>query len=64
VIHTAWDKLHDYNGLHHIEENILKHYLFLKELIVSGVTTVNELGTCFDYGLKEGFGVLFHPIED
>jgi dTDP-6-deoxy-L-talose 4-dehydrogenase (NAD+) len=54
VIHTAWDKLHDYKGLHHIEENVMKHYFFLKELIANGTKNVNVLGTCFEYGMKEG----------
>lgn len=54
VIHTAWDKLHDYKGLHHMEENVMKHYFFLKEFISNGTKNINVLGTCFEYGLKEG----------
>lgn len=54
VIHTAWDKLHDYKGLHHIEENVMKHYFFLKEFITNGTKNVNVLGTCFEYGMREG----------
>lgn len=54
VIHCAWDNLHDYNGLHHVEENLMNHYFFLKSLIESGVKNVTVLGTCFEYGMKEG----------
>lgn len=54
VIHTAWDKLHDYKGLHHIEETVFKHYHFIKQLIVSGIDNISVLGTCFEYGMVEG----------
>lgn len=54
IIHTAWDQLHDYNGLHHIEENVMKHYQFLKKCIQDGMKDITVLGTCFEYGLIEG----------
>ncbi|MBC9811798.1 NAD-dependent epimerase/dehydratase family protein [Crocinitomicaceae bacterium CZZ-1] len=54
VIHCAWDNLHDYRGLHHVEENLMNHYFFLKSIIESGVENVTVLGTCFEYGMKEG----------
>lgn len=54
VIHAAWDKLDNYQNLLHIEENLMNHYFFLKEFILNGTKNINVLGTCFEYGMKEG----------
>ncbi|MGL4524717.1 MAG: NAD-dependent epimerase/dehydratase family protein [Spirochaetia bacterium] len=54
VIHLAWKGLPHYMSMHHIEENYMASYLFLKNLIGRGVKHVTVIGTCFEYGLQEG----------
>lgn len=54
VIHSAWDKLDNYNDIIHFEKNLNDSYYFLKSLINSGVENINCLGTCFEYGMKNG----------
>jgi nucleoside-diphosphate-sugar epimerase len=54
VIHLAWSGLPNYNSLIHIEQNLLSHYFFLKNLVQHGLKNIAVAGTCFEYGLKEG----------
>lgn len=67
LIHTAWDQLHDYRGLHHIETNLFHHYHFIKACVESGISNINVLGTCFEYGPIEGKlseSLLVHPTNN
>lgn len=54
LIHLAWEGLPHYMSLHHFEEELPKHYFFLKNLAESGLTSIVVAGTCFEYGLKSG----------
>lgn len=54
VYHLAWERLHEYGSLHHIEENLPRHYRFLKSLAVGGCPRVVVTGTCFEYGRQSG----------
>ncbi|MFX1308511.1 MAG: NAD-dependent epimerase/dehydratase family protein [Promethearchaeota archaeon] len=54
LIHLAWEGLPNYNELYHIEKNLFSNYYFLKNMIKNGLKDVNIIGTCFEYGLKEG----------
>ncbi len=54
LIHLAWEGLPNYNELFHIERNLFSNYYFLKNIIINGLRDVNIIGTCFEYGLKEG----------
>lgn len=54
IIHLAWEGLPNYNALFHIEENLFRHYFFLKNLVSNGAKDVTVAGTCFEYGLQEG----------
>lgn len=54
IIHLAWEGLPNYNALFHIEENLFRHYFFLKNLVTSGANDITVAGTCFEYGLQEG----------
>ena len=54
VIHLAWDGLPNYSSLFHFEKNLPASYSFLKNMIISGVKNIAVLGTCFEYGLKNG----------
>lgn len=54
MIHLAWEGLPNYKASFHVEENLPRHYLFLKNCIENGLTDVTITGTCFEYGMKEG----------
>lgn len=54
IIHLAWEGLPNYSSLFHIEENLFRHYSFLKNLISYGARDITVTGTCFEYGLQEG----------
>ncbi len=54
IIHLAWEGLPNYKSLFHHEENLPRHYFFLKNLIVNGIKHVSVTGTCFEYGFQEG----------
>lgn len=54
IIHLAWQGLPNYNSLFHIEQNLLKHYFFLKNLVSNGAADITVTGTCFEYGFQEG----------
>lgn len=54
VVHLAWEGLPNYQSLFHIEENLWKHYTFLKNLVINGASDITVAGTCMEYGLQEG----------
>lgn len=54
IIHLAWEGLPNYDSLHHFENVLPKHYLFLKNLVLNGLIDVTVTGTCFEYGFVEG----------
>ena len=54
VIHLAWEGLPNYKAAFHVEENLPRHFSFLKNCIEHGITDVTITGTCFEYGMPEG----------
>lgn len=54
LIHLAWEGLPNYKSLFHYEDNLPRHYSFIKNLITNGLTDITVTGTCFEYGFKEG----------
>lgn len=54
LIHLAWKGLPNYKSIQHLEENVFSHFFFLKNLIRHGLTDLNIVGTCLEYGLREG----------
>lgn len=54
MIHLAWKGLPNYNELFHVEENFLKNYSFIKNMIMNGLKKVVVTGTCSEYGLQSG----------
>jgi nucleoside-diphosphate-sugar epimerase len=54
LIHLAWEGLPNYKDSFHIEENLPRHFNFLKNLIKNGLNDLTIIGTCFEYGMKEG----------
>ena len=61
VIHLAWEGLPNYNELFHIERNMPTAYHFLKNMAECGVKDINVVGTCFEYGLQEGWVPIIKP---
>ncbi|MBC7508751.1 MAG: NAD(P)-dependent oxidoreductase [Ferruginibacter sp.] len=54
MIHLAWEGLPNYKSAFHVEENLPRHYSFLKNCILHGMTDITVTGTCFEYGMIEG----------
>lgn len=54
VIHLAWEGLPNYKSAFHLEDNLPRHYIFLRNLVLHGLKDLTVTGTCFEYGLQEG----------
>jgi dTDP-6-deoxy-L-talose 4-dehydrogenase (NAD+) len=54
LVHLAWPGLPNYQGLFHLEHNLMADYAFIKRAVEAGVTQVQVAGTCFEYGLQNG----------
>jgi len=54
IIHLAWEGLPNYQSSFHIEENLPRHFYFLKTLVINGAKEITVAGTCMEYGLQEG----------
>jgi dTDP-6-deoxy-L-talose 4-dehydrogenase (NAD+) len=54
LIHLAWEGLPNYKSAFHVEENLPRHYTFIKNLVQHGLKDISITGTCFEYGMQEG----------
>lgn len=54
LIHLAWGALADYKSQLHFEESLPQSASFIENLVKGGLKRVVVLGTCLEYGLKEG----------
>jgi nucleoside-diphosphate-sugar epimerase len=54
VIHLSWEGLPNYMQLFHFERVLPRQFQFLKKLIQQGVRNINVIGTCLEYGMREG----------
>jgi nucleoside-diphosphate-sugar epimerase len=54
LIHLAWGGLPHYRELFHIEKNLFQSYFFIKKMVEGGLRQFSVVGTCLEYGLKEG----------
>jgi nucleoside-diphosphate-sugar epimerase len=54
VIHLAWEGLPNYKAVFHTEENLPRHFAFIKNLVENGQKNITVTGTCFEYGMQEG----------
>ena len=54
LIHLAWDGLPNYKELFHFEKNLFESYFFIKKMIEGGLRHLSVIGTCLEYGMKEG----------
>ena len=53
LIHLAWGRLSNYKSPDHLSEGAM-HLLFLNNVIQSGLKNLTVIGTCFEYGMKNG----------
>lgn len=54
LIHAAWGRLDDYRDAAHFESLLMHHYRFIRDLVAAGLQHCLVLGTCLEYGLREG----------
>ncbi len=54
LIHLAWGGLPNYFSRHHYEDELPTQYAFLTHLIETGLPRLAGVGTCFEYGMREG----------
>lgn len=54
LINLAWGGLPNYKSTYHIEKELNIQFNFLNNLISGGLKTLINVGTCFEYGMKEG----------
>jgi nucleoside-diphosphate-sugar epimerase len=54
VIHLAWEGLPNYKSAFHTEENLPRHFAFIKNLVTNGQKNITITGTCFEYGMQQG----------
>ena len=54
VIHLAWGGLPNYRALHHHETELPAQYAFLSALVRGGLRRLFVVGTCLEYGLRDG----------
>jgi nucleoside-diphosphate-sugar epimerase len=54
VIHAAWEKLNEYKNEIHITVLLENHKKFILNLMKNGLKDFNCIGTCYEYGLREG----------
>ena len=54
VIHLSWEGLPHYRERYHFERNLPANYNFLKSLVEGGVSNVTCVGTCLEYGMRNG----------
>lgn len=54
LIHLAWGGLPNYRSLHHFETELPLQYALLKRLVDAGLRHMVVVGTCFEYGMRNG----------
>ncbi|MBN1974466.1 MAG: NAD(P)-dependent oxidoreductase [Sedimentisphaerales bacterium] len=54
LIHLAWEGLPNYKSFSHIESNLFWNWQFLRNIVEHGLNDVTVIGTCLEYGMKNG----------
>jgi len=54
MIHLAWEGLPNYKDSFHLEDNLPRHFSFLKNMIENGLRDLSVSGTCLEYGMQQG----------
>ena len=66
LIYLAWDGLPNYDSLNHIENNLFNNYFIIRKLIQNGLKDILILGTCFEYGKRDGslnINLITNPVN-
>lgn len=54
LIHLAWEKLNEYNNPEHTTTILNNHKQFVSNLFKNGLKDFTGVGTCYEYGVREG----------
>ena len=54
LIHLAWEKLNEYRNEEHLTTILDNHKAFIANLLQNGLKDLTAVGTCYEYGLREG----------
>lgn len=54
LVHLAWQGLPNYRAPFHYETNLPADYRFIKALVERGVRQILVVGTCLEYGMRDG----------
>src|SRR5258705_10530000 len=54
MIHLGWEGLTNYKDSFHLEDNLPRHFSFLKNMIENGLRDLSVSGTCLEYGMQQG----------
>jgi nucleoside-diphosphate-sugar epimerase len=54
LIHLAWGGLPNYRSRQHFETELPRQYAFLKRMVDAGLRHLVVVGTCFEYGMRDG----------
>jgi len=54
LIHLAWGNLPNYKSEYHLEVNLLSNLYFINSIIKGGLSRINVIGTCLEYGMQNG----------
>lgn len=54
MIHLAWGYLPDFKTQKHMDEVLPAHSAFLNNLVQHGIRNLTCVGTCLEYGMREG----------
>jgi len=54
LIHLSWQGLPNFKELYHFERNVPTNYNFIKKMVQNEEININCIGTCLEYGMKEG----------
>ena len=53
-MHIARQSLPNCESLHHIEEKFVRNYVFIKDCLELGISSIIVTGTCLEYEIKSG----------
>jgi len=54
LIHLAWEKLNEYKNEEHLTSILENHKKFVSNLFANGLKDFTGVGTCYEYGIREG----------
>ena len=55
LIHLAWDQVSNVEDESHVKQQLSDQFRFIKNFIEGGLKELIVTGSCFEYGMQEGF---------